>query len=77
MSNENVVDFIQNSYHNHEFIIGNESYLTLSNSTLAGNNTYYSNDQKLTPDIVKYYDVAKFEKKLLVWMATAWPEGTI
>ena len=45
----------------------------MSNSTLAGNNTYYSNDRKLTPDIVKYY-VAKFEKKLLVWMA---PRGVI
>ena len=65
---------LYSKYRNHELIIDNESYFTLSNSTLAGNNTYYSNDQKLTPDIVKYYDVAKFEKKLLVWMAIS-PRG--
>ena len=45
---------LDSKYRNHEFIIDDQSYFTLSNSTLAGNNTYYSNDQKLIPDIVKY-----------------------
>ena len=77
---------LYSKYRNHEFIIDDESYFTLSNSTLAGNNTYYSNDQKLTPGIVKYYDVAKFEKKITcmdgnlpsrghIYLCSFWPSG--
>ena len=57
------------NYKNSEFIIDDESYFTLSNSLLTGNDSYYSNDRTLTPDDVKHYDKAKYEPKVLVWMA--------
>ena len=39
------------------------SYFTLANSTLTGNNSFYSNDVSKTSDDVKYYNKAKYEKK--------------
>lgn len=43
-----------------------ESYFTLNNSTLAGNDRYYAADRDLCPDNVRYKLVKKFEEKLLV-----------
>ena len=54
---------------NSDFILNDESYFTLSNSTLSDNDTFYSNDRTLTPDDVKHYDKSKYEPKVLVWLA--------
>ena len=62
------------NYRNSDFIIDDESYFTLSNSSFTGNDSYYSNDRTQTPDTVKYIDVVKFEEKVLVWMAIS-PKG--
>jgi hypothetical protein len=56
---------LRNSY----FILDNESFFTLINSTLSGNDTYYSNDRTLTPDDVKHYEKSKYEPKVFVWLA--------
>jgi hypothetical protein len=57
------------TYRDSDFILDDESYFTLSNSTLSGNDTYYSNDRTLTPDDVKHHDKSKYEPKVLVWLA--------
>ena len=56
-------------YRNVDFILDDESYFTLSNSVLTGNDSYYTDDKNLTPDDVKYIDKAKYEEKVLVWVA--------
>jgi hypothetical protein len=56
-------------YKNFTIILDDESYFTLSNSTLAGNDRFNSDDVKKTPDNIKYKYVAKFEPKVLVWIA--------
>ena len=43
-----------------------ESYFTLSNSTLAGNDTFYAVDPNECSDEVRYIEKRKFEPKLLV-----------
>jgi hypothetical protein len=62
------------TYKKSDFIIDDESYFTLSNSALAGNDSYYSNDRNQTPDVVKDYDKAKYEPKVLVWLVIS-PKG--
>ena len=62
------------NYRNSDFIIDDESYFTLSNSVLTGNDSYYSNDRTLTPDAVKYIDVNKYDEKVLVGVAIS-PKG--
>ncbi len=57
------------NYKNVIFIMDDESYFTLTHSTINNNDSYYSDCVSETPDHVKYYDKAKFEKKLLVWVA--------
>lgn len=58
-------------YKNHIFILDDESYFTLSNSTLAGNDRYYTDDVKSCPEHVKHKLKSKFEEKLLVWIAVS------
>ena len=41
-------------YRGYNFIIDDESYFTLSHTTLPGNDRFYSNNVQLTPDHVKY-----------------------
>jgi len=55
-------------YHQHEFVMDDESYFTLSNSVLTENNTYYSSDCLLTPSDVVNWEKAKFEEKILLWI---------
>lgn len=43
-----------------------ESYFTLSNSTLSGNDTFYAVDPNECPDEIRYKEKKKFEPKLLV-----------
>lgn len=50
------------------FILDDESYFTLAHSTISGNDLFYSSDVTQTPANVKFMPVAKFEKKLLVWL---------
>lgn len=61
-------------YRNDEFIIDDECYFTLTHSTMAGNDIFYSDDISKTPDEVKYAYCKKFESKLLVWLAIS-PKG--
>lgn len=50
-------------------IIDDESYFTLAHSSINGNDNFYSSDRSLTSSAVKYRPVAKFEPKLLMWLA--------
>ena len=56
-------------YKNREWILDDESYFTLSNTSIAGNDVYYTSDVSATPSDVKFSAKKKFEKKLLVWLA--------
>ena len=57
-----------------DFVLDDESYFTLSGSTLSGNRGYYTSDQKNAPDDVKHYYKSKYEEKVLVWVAIS-PKG--
>jgi len=48
-----------------------ESYFTLNNSTLPGNDRFYTDNDKACPEEVKYNLKPKFEQKLLVWIAVS------
>ncbi len=54
--------------------LDNECYMTKSNSTLAGNDVFYTDDPKITPDDVKNKYQAKFEEKVLIYLAIS-PRG--
>lgn len=51
------------------FVMDDEKYLTFSNSSLAGNAGFYTNDISKTPAVVRYAFQKKFEGKVLVWLA--------
>lgn len=51
------------------WIIDDESYFTLSHSTISGNNVFYTSDIGSTPPNVKCSKKTKFPKKVLVWIA--------
>ena len=53
---------------NISWILDDESYFTLSHSTINGNNIFYTSDIAVTSASVKYNPVKKFEQKLLVWL---------
>lgn len=57
-----------------DFIMDDESYFTLSNSNLLGNDTFYSSDVPITPADVKFKTKSKYESKILVWLAIS-PKG--
>ena len=61
-------------YRDVDFILDDESYFTLSNTTLAGNDCFYSDDVQKTPFGIKNKFKAKYEAKLLVWLAIS-PRG--
>lgn len=50
-------------------ILDDEKYFTFANSSISGNDGFYTDDYSTTPDKVKYKGIAKFEPKLLVWCA--------
>lgn len=56
------------------WILDDESYFTLSHSTISGNNIFYSSNVANTPPSVKFSTKKKFEKKVLVWIAIG-PNG--
>jgi hypothetical protein len=56
-------------YRGYNFILDDESYFTLSHTTLAGNDRFYSDNIQKTPEIVKNSYKSKYEEKILVWIA--------
>lgn len=56
------------------FILDDESYFTLSNTTMSGNNGYYASNIKTVRPEVKFRTQSKFEKKVMVWIAIG-PKG--
>lgn len=61
-------------YRYDDFIIDDECYFTLTHSSMAGNDRFYSDDTSKTPDEVKYKYAKKYESKVLVWLAIS-PKG--
>ena len=62
------------------WIIDDESYFTLSHSTINSNNIFYASNIDDTPPGVKFCSKSKFEKKVLVWLAigpNGWSEPLI
>lgn len=55
-------------------IMDDESYFTLSHTTINSNGHFYSSDMSQTQASAKYRTVAKYEAKILVWIALS-PEG--
>jgi hypothetical protein len=51
--------------------VPDETYLTPANSTLAGNNNFYSSDVNVTPAEVMVIRKSKYEKKLGMWLAVS------
>ena len=49
-------------------LLDDESYFTLSHSTINGNGNFYSSDVSKAPASIKYRSQIKFEKKVLVWL---------
>jgi transposase len=66
--------WIYEKFHDFDFILDDESYFTLSNTRLSGNNFFYSSDKNNAPDDVRYKYAEKYEKKVLVWLAIS-PKG--
>ena len=60
---------LASKYKSYQFIQDDESYFTLSNTTLAGNNMFYSSDTNLTVENVKYSKKRKYEQKIIIWIA--------
>ena len=56
-------------FHNYVWIIDDESYFTLSHSTINGNDNFWSSDVSTCPNNVKYVTTAKYEDKVMVWVA--------
>ncbi|KAL4465543.1 hypothetical protein ABPG72_013992 [Tetrahymena utriculariae] len=55
-------------YKDVNWVIDDESYFTLSHSTINGNDSFYSSNISNTPSSVKYRTATKFESKILVWI---------
>ena len=53
----------------HAFIQDDESYFTLSHSTINSNDGFYTNVVCTAPATVKFRTKKKFEEKALVWIA--------
>lgn len=60
---------IYKKYAQHDFILDDEAFFTFANTTLSGNDTFYSDDPKNAPDNVQHYHKSKFEQKLMCWIA--------
>ena len=58
-------------FENFQIVMDDESYFTLSRSSINGNGYFYSSDKTETPAKVKYSPKSKFEKKVLVWIAAS------
>ena len=49
-------------------VMDDESYFTLSHSTINGNHFFYSSDVKATPVNTKYRTKKNLRKKMVVWL---------
>jgi hypothetical protein len=49
-------------------ILDDEKYFTFVNDKTPGNKYYYSNNKELCPDNVRFKQIEKFPKKILVWV---------
>lgn len=65
---------LMQKFTNRMFILDDESYFTLSNTSLSGNDGFYSSDVASTSADVKFARKKKFEDKVLVWIAIG-PKG--
>jgi transposase len=65
---------LMRKFSNHAFILDDESYFTLSHTTIHGNGGFYTNDVSEASPSVKFATKAKFEGKVLVWVAIG-PKG--
>ena len=52
-----------------KLVLDDESFFTLKNDELGGNRGFYTDNKENTSPGVKYKFKAKYEKKLLVWLA--------
>ena len=52
-------------------VMDDETYCTLSHSTINGNDNFYSSNIEMTPSEVKFKTKAKFEKKALVYLVAS------
>ncbi|KAL4490736.1 hypothetical protein ABPG72_021790 [Tetrahymena utriculariae] len=59
---------LNKKYKDVNWVIDDESYFTLSHSTINGNDSFYSSNISNTPSSVKYRTATKFESKILVWI---------
>jgi len=57
---------LYNQFKDYDFIMDDESYFTLSNSSLSGNDIYYADDPSKCADEVRYKLEKKYEEQLLV-----------
>lgn len=62
------------NFSNHAFILDDESYFTLSHTSINGNGGFYTSNASAAPPNVKFATKAKFEGKVLVWIAIG-PKG--
>jgi hypothetical protein len=56
-------------YQGKVFVIDDESYFPLSKCDMPGNDSFYTDDVKLTPPDVKFKKKKKFEKKVMIYLA--------
>ena len=56
------------NYKDFIWVLDDESYFTLSNSQINGNDNFYSSNIELTPNNVKFKEKKKLEEKLLVYV---------
>ena len=59
---------LHHDFANLDWILDNESYFTLSNSTLSGNDNFYTSDISSPSVDVKFMKQTKFGPKALVWI---------
>ena len=52
-------------------VMDDESLFTLTSDEIVGNHGFYTDEKENTPPEVKYRRKAKFQKKLLVWLAVS------
>ena len=60
---------LYSKFYDFQWILDDESYFTLSNSTSSGNDIFYTDDINKCPSDVKFKKMSKFEQKVLVWIA--------
>ena len=63
--------YLYNKFKHKNFVIDDEKYFTLTGTL---NNSFFSSDESMTPDSVKYKQKIKFEPKVLLWIAIS-PNG--